>query len=164
MKKTLLTLATVVALGTSAFAMGGSSCQGGMMDGSMMMGSPMGGAMMHGAQGGAMMFDQLNLTDDQRYKLNVLRSEFRLEMAKLRDPKTMQKMQDMMSADSFDKKAFIKFHNEMHDKMIALQADHMEKVFNILTKEQRAELKKIMSERPRRAMMAPNAPASTPSK
>lgn len=158
MKKTILALATVVALGTSAFAFGGA-CQG--MNGGMMMGnSAMGGGMM--MQGGkSMMYDQLNLTDDQRYKLNVLRSEMRLEMAKLYDPKSMQKMQDLMSGDSFDKKAFIKFHNEMHEKMVAIQADHMEKVFTILTKEQRAEMKKLMAQRPQRPMMmmAPSAPA-----
>jgi Spy/CpxP family protein refolding chaperone len=166
MKKTILAVATVVALGTSAFAFGGGACQnmgGGMMMGAGM-GSGMNGGMMHGNRGmmQGMMFDQLNLTDDQRYKLNVLRSEMRLEMSKLRDPKSMQKMQDLMSGETFDKKAFVKFHNEMHEKMVAIQADHMEKVFNILTKEQRAELKKLMAQRPQRPMMmAPAAPAST---
>ena len=69
-------------------------------------------------------------------------------------------MQDLMTADSFNKKEFIKIHNEMHEKMLALQADHMEKVFNLLTKEQRAELKTLMAQKPQKPM--PMAPAAAP--
>ncbi|WP_333803441.1 Spy/CpxP family protein refolding chaperone [Sulfurospirillum sp.] len=165
MKKTILTLATLVALGTtSAFAFGGGNCQGmqsemGMMQGGGMMQGQQ-GMMMHGNRGGMGMFQQLNLTDDQRHKLEVLHSEMKLEMTKLRDPKMATKMQDMMSGDSFNKKEFIKMHNEMHEKMVALQADHMEKVFNILTKEQRAELKTLMAQKPQKPASA--APATAP--
>ena len=152
MKKTILTLATLVALGTtSAFAFGGGQCQN-MQSGMRMMqgGCGMGGSgMMMGGKGGMMpQLMQLNLTDDQRHKLAVLQSEMKLEMTKIRDPKMMTKMQDLMTADSFNKKEFIKIHNEMHEKMLALQADHMEKVFNLLTKEQRAELKTLMAKKP----------------
>lgn len=166
MKKTILTLATLVALGTtSAFAFGGGQCQNmqsgmGMMQGGCGMG---GSGMMMGGKGGMMpQLMQLNLTDDQRHKLAVLQSEMKLEMTKIRDPKMMTKMQDLMTADSFNKKEFIKIHNEMHEKMLALQADHMEKVFNLLTKEQRAELKTLMAQKPQKPMsMAPAAaPAS----
>ena len=164
MKKTILTLATLVALGTtSAFAFGGSQCQNmqsgmGMMQGGCGMG---GSGMMMGGKGGMMpQLMQLNLTDDQRHKLAVLQSEMKLEMTKIRDPKMMTKMQDLMSADSFNKKEFIKIHNEMHEKMLALQADHMEKVFNLLTKEQRAELKTLVAQKPQKPM--PMAPAAAP--
>jgi len=162
MKKTILTLATLVALGTtSAFAYGGGNCQGMQSGMGMMQGGGMGGQgmMMNGNKGGMMMgmpmFQQLNLTDDQRHKLAVLHSEMKLEMTKLYDPKMMTKMQDMMSGESFNKKEFIKMHNEMHEKMLALQADHMEKVFNLLTKEQRSELKTMMAQKPM------NKPAAT---
>jgi len=164
MKKTILTLATLVALGTtSAFAFGGGQCQNmqsgmGMMQGGCGMG---GSGMMMGGKGGMMpQLMQLNLTDDQRHKLAVLQSEMKLEMTKIRDPKMMTKMQDLMSADSFNKKEFIKIHNEMHEKMLALQADHMEKVFNLLTKEQRAELKTLVAQKPQKPM--PMAPAAAP--
>ena len=164
MKKTILTLATLVALGTtSAFAFGGGQCQNmqsgmGMMQGGCGMG---GSGMLMGGKGGMMpQLMQLNLTDDQRHKLAVLQSEMKLEMTKIRDPKMMTKMQDLMSADSFNKKEFIKIHNEMHEKMLALQADHMEKVFNLLTKEQRAELKTLMAQKPQKPM--PMAPAAAP--
>lgn len=164
MKKTILTLATLVALGTtSAFAFGGGQCQNmqsgmGMMQGGCGMG---GSGMMMGGKGGMMpQLMELNLTDDQRHKLAVLQSEMKLEMTKIRDPKMMTKMQDLMTADSFNKKEFIKIHNEMHEKMLALQADHMEKVFNLLTKEQRAELKTLMAQKPQKPM--PMAPAAAP--
>jgi len=169
MKRTILTLATLVALGTTgAFAYGmNGNCQGMPSDGmSMMQGGGMGGqGMMNGNKGGMMMgmpmFQQLDLTDDQRHKLAVLQSEMKLEMTKLRDPKMMTKMQDLMSGESFNKKEFIKLHTEMHEKMVAVQADHMEKVFNILTKEQRAELKTLMSQKPsRRAPGQAPAPVS----
>ncbi len=166
MKKTLLSIVALVALGTSVYAFNGTNC-GNMQPGmGMMQGSPMaGGMMMQGGRGGMgfPMLQQLNLSDDQRYKLGILQGEFKLEMAKLRDPKMMAKMQDIISGDTFNKKEFIKLHNEMHEKMLALQADHMEKVFNLLTKEQRAELKKLMAQRPQRPMMMPmQAPASAP--
>ncbi|WP_263831889.1 Spy/CpxP family protein refolding chaperone [Sulfurospirillum oryzae] len=161
MKKTILTLATLVALGTTgAFAYGGGNCQGMQSDMGMMQGMGQGSMMMHGGKGGMGMLQQLNLTDDQRHKLAVLQSEMKLEMTKLRDPKMMTKMQDLMSGESFDKKAFIKMHNEMHEKMVTLQADHMEKVFNLLTKEQRAELKTLMAQKPQKP--APVTPATTP--
>jgi len=164
MKKTILTLATLVALGTtSAFAFGGGNCQGmqsgmGMMQGGGMSGP---GMMMQGGRGGMAMMEQLNLTDDQRHKLHVLQSEMKLEMTKLQDPKMRTKMQDLMSGDSFNKKEFIKLHTEIHEKMLALQADHMEKVFNLLTKEQRAELKTLMAQKPQRPVPVQTTPATS---
>ena len=148
MKKTLFSLALVTALAGSAFAMGGGcpDCGGGQ--GGMMQGKD-GGKMapqkgMHQGGGDMMgmpMLQNLNLTDDQRHKLAVFQSEMKLEMTKLHDPKMKTKMQEMFTADSFDKKEFIKMQNEMHEKMVTLRANHMEKVFNLLTKEQRLELK-----------------------
>lgn len=156
MKRTILTLATLVALGTTgayAYGMNGN-CQEMQQGMNMNGGKMMPGQGMRGGRGdmmmGVPMLEKLNLTDDQEHKLDVLRSEFKLEMTKLRDPKMMTKMQDLMSGESFNKKEFIKLNNEMHEKMVAVQADHMEKVFNILTKEQRAELKTLMSQKPER--------------
>lgn len=163
MKKTLLSIVALVALGTSVYAFNGNAnCQGNMQPGMMMQGAPMGGQMMHGGMMGFSMLQQLNLSEDQRYQLGILHGEMKLEMAKLRDPKMMTKMQDMMSGDTFNKKEFIKLHNEMHEKMLTLQANHMEKVFNILTKEQRAELKKIVAQRPQRPMQMPMQAAPAP--
>ncbi|MBP6498112.1 MAG: Spy/CpxP family protein refolding chaperone [Campylobacteraceae bacterium] len=151
MKKTILAVATIVALSSSAFAFGGGmNCQGGqsgMGQGMMMQGGGMGQGMM-GRHGGMQMLQSLNLTDDQRHKLSILQSEMKLEMTKLQDPKMMSKMQDFMTGESFNKKEFLKLTGENQAKMNTLKADHMEKVFNLLTKEQRAELKANMAKRP----------------
>lgn len=143
MKKSILGLTVVAVLASSAFAFGGGKCDGqnkggmkqeqGMMQGRG--GSPMG------------MLQMLTLSDDQRHQLAILHSEMKLEMTKMRDPKRMSKMQDIISADNFDKNAFKKMSNEQHEKMMNLKADHMEKVFKLLTKEQRAELKTLMDQK-----------------
>ena len=101
-----------------------------------------------GGRGGMQMLQSLNLTDDQRHKLAILQSEMKLEMTKLHDPKMMSKMQDFMTGESFNKKEFLKLTAENQAKMNTLKADHMEKIFNLLTKEQRAELKANMAKRP----------------
>lgn len=151
MKKTILAVATIVALSSSAFAFGGGmNCQGGqsgMGQGMMMQGGMQKGGMM-GGRGGMQMLQSLNLTDDQRHKLAILQSEMKLEMTKLHDPKMMSKMQDFMTGESFNKKEFLKVTSENQAKMNTLKADHMEKIFNLLTKEQRAELKANMAKRP----------------
>lgn len=151
MKKTILSLALISAIASGAYAFGGGACQnggqGGMMQGKGMMQG------MHGRGGGMQMLNQLSLSDDQRHKLAILQSEMKLEMTKLHDPKIKNKMQTALTGESFDKKEFIKTSNEMHEKMIALKANHMEKVFNLLTKEQRAELKTLIEKRPMMPMM-----------
>ena len=153
MKKTILSLAVVAAMASSAFAMGmGGNCQNGGQGG-MMQGQGMMQKGMHGGGHEMRMLSQLNLTDDQRHKLAILQSEMKLEMTKLHDPKMQAKMQGALTGESFDKKEFIKTSNDMHEKMITLKANHMEKVFNLLTKEQRAELKKLMEQRPMMPMM-----------
>lgn len=137
MNKIVASLALVGVMASGAFAMGGN-CQMGMQNQGQQQGMHGGGMMM-----GMPMLQKINLTDDQRHKLAVLNSEMKLEMTKLQDSKMPTKMQELMVADTFDKKEFIKMHNEMHEKMIAIKANHMEKVFNLLTKEQRAELKNM---------------------
>jgi periplasmic protein CpxP/Spy len=154
MKKTILSLAVVAALASGAFAMGmGGNCQKDGQDGMGGKGSSMQQGM-HGRGGHEMrLLQNLNLTDDQRHKLAILQSEMKLEMTKMRDPKVKSKMQGALTGESFDKKEFIKTSNEMHAKMTELKANHMEKVFNLLTKEQRAELKTLMDKRSSMPMM-----------
>ncbi len=163
MKKTIYLLSVAALLATGIYAYDNTNQQG-MMQSGMQMGIQQGmmqkgmqpcGMMqqgMRGGQDGMQMIERLNLSDDQRYHLSILRAEMKLEMAKLRDPKMMNAMQNLMSADSFDKQAFIKMENDRHTKMLALRANHMEKVFNLLSKEQRAELKDMIGKRPMRPM------------
>ena len=97
---------------------------------------------MMGRNGGMQMFSQLNLTDDQQFKLSILRDEMKLDMKKLRGAKKQGMMIKFVGDNGFDKKAFMKEADTRHTKMMAIKASHMEKVFKILTKDQIAELKK----------------------
>lgn len=153
MKKTIYLLSVAALLATGIYAYDNTNQQG-MMQSGMQMGIQQGMMQkgMRGGQDGMQVIERLNLSDDQRHQLSILRAEMRLEITKLRDPKMMNAMQNLMSADSFDKQAFIKMENDRHTKMLALRANHMEKVFNLLSKEQRAELKDMIGKRPMRPM------------
>jgi Spy/CpxP family protein refolding chaperone len=149
-KKILVTAVLVGTLATGAFAYNkdsqnsgqrgmksGQSTQQGMMKRSHKMNKK--GMSRHG---GMQMFSQLNLSDDQKFQLSILKDEMRLEMKKSRGAKKQGKMVKFVSDDGFDKKAFMAESDSKHTKMMAIKANHMEKVFKILTKEQIAELKK----------------------
>jgi Spy/CpxP family protein refolding chaperone len=114
--------------------MGGQS---GMMGKRMMM-----GGMMNHQRGMMSMFQNLKLSDDQRYKISILRDEMRLDMRKLMGPNHRKEIFNFVSENGFDKAGFKKEMNQMHDKMLDAKADNMEKMFKILTKEQIIQLKK----------------------
>lgn len=92
-------------------------------------------------KGGMMMFSRLDLTQDQRYKLSILKDEMRLEMKKQRGPQQRDNFKKFITVDGFDKEGFLKEMKERQAKMMDLKAAHMEKAFAILTKEQIAKLK-----------------------
>lgn len=50
------------------------------------------------------MFSQLNLNEEQKFKLSILRDEMRLEMKKLRSPKQRYSIKEFVSDSRFDKK------------------------------------------------------------
>jgi len=89
------------------------------------------------------MFAQLNLTDEQKYKLSILKDEMRLEMKKARGYSKQNKIMQFISADGFDKEAFKQFATGKEAAKLELRANFMEKAFGILTKEQIAQLKTI---------------------
>ncbi|WP_024953912.1 Spy/CpxP family protein refolding chaperone [Sulfurospirillum arcachonense] len=91
--------------------------------------------------GGMQMFSNLNLTNDQKFKMSILRDEMKLEMKKLRGVRGQGKMMNFIGDAGFDKAAFTKYSNDKHQKMMNIRINHMEKVFKILTKEQVAQLK-----------------------
>lgn len=99
---------------------------------------------MMGARYGGMMpiLATLNLSDEQRYQLSILRDEMRLEMKKLRGLPQQGRVLKFVKDGKFDKSAFKKEMNQKHQKMLDIKANHMEKVFKLLTKEQVSELKK----------------------
>jgi Spy/CpxP family protein refolding chaperone len=157
MKKIILaTVVTAGIIATSAFAYNqncpnadqkGMNNPQGMQKGMMGQNTKQGCNMSHkrmgknGGQRGMQMMSLLNLSDDQRFQMSILRDEHKLEMKKLRGPVQQGKMMQFVGTDGFDKEAFKKDSTQRHEKMMELKASHMEKVFSILTKEQIAELK-----------------------
>lgn len=156
MKKNILVAAALIAtLSTGAFAYNQGNCNGQRMQQNNMQSKYMQKGMMNqGMQKGMMkksmnkrrgmrMFAQLNLTNEQRYQLSILKDEMKLEMKKARGFKKQNRAMQFFSANGFDKAAFIKSANEKHAKRLELRANFMEKAFKILTKEQVAQLKTI---------------------
>jgi len=162
MKKTILaTVVLVGVLGTGAYAYGncdGSGQKGMMNQQNMQQKSKQCSRSTHkmnqkmvqhhgkmGRHGGMQMFSQLNLSKDQQFNLSVLRDEMKLEMKKLRGVSNKGKMLQFVGDNGFDKKAFMQSADIKHTKMMEIKANHMEKVFNLLTKEQITELKKNLN-------------------
>lgn len=98
---------------------------------------------MHGF--GMFMFSGIDLTDEQNYKLSILRDEMHLNMRKLMGSNPQQHhMINFVSDKGFDKDSFIKEMESRHQQMLKLRTEHFEKVFKILTPEQIDELKKSL--------------------
>ena len=91
--------------------------------------------------GGMQLISQLNLSEDQRFQLSILKDEMKLNIKKAKGPKKQGKMLKFIGDNGFDKVAFQKEMNTKHQVMSSLKADHMEKVFKLLTKEQLTDLK-----------------------
>ena len=157
MKKTTIAALATIGLTTGLFAYGmGGNCGGkGMGNGH---GQHMMGHGMHKGRGGMFSYmKQLDLTTEQKVKLMDLREsqkEMRMGMKKDRKASKMGMKPDMstfMTVDKFDKVAFTEQANK---KMIEMQklrvsrsasmlenrANMMEKVFDILTPQQREKL------------------------
>lgn len=161
MKKSVLASVVLAgALSSSAFAYQGNgmpnNCpqQGNMQQApmqGMMAGKKMDcGMQMMGAQsmrghmkkGSNMMlaFSKLNLTDEQQYKISLLRDEMRLEMKKAMGMRNQAPMFKFVSNNGFDAAGYKKYMGEKSQKMMSLRADYMKKMFDVLTKEQRQQL------------------------
>jgi len=154
MKKNILVAAALIAtLSTGAFAYNQNkgNCDGPRMQQKQMQmqNSDMQRGMKQGMKksmhkrGGMRMFAQLNLTDEQRYNLSILKDEMKLEMKKSRGFKKQNRAAQFISNDGFDKTVFIKSSNERHAKKLELKGNFMEKAFKILTQEQLAQLKTL---------------------
>ncbi len=87
--------------------------------------------------GGAMMsLSAVKLTAEQKTKIDAINEEFRTEMAKLHI-KGKQGMKDpFVVAGGFDKEAFKKDRTEKMQKHIDMQAEHLAKIWAVLTPEQ----------------------------
>ena len=156
MKKSILASALLVgALTTSVFAFpgnGGFNCpqMGPNMqqgpNGSMMAGNRMGYGMNQMGprmqRGGNMfMFAGLQLTNEQLYKMSILRDEMRLEMKKAMGMSRWERpMFKFITKDGFDEKGYKNYMIQRSQKMADLKAEYMKKMINLLTKEQIAKL------------------------
>lgn len=130
---------------------GGMGMGGGMMGGGMGMGpGMMGGGMVH----------MLNLSDDQRSKINKLQDEERRQhwdtMGKIMDERV--KLRDLYAADKRDIQAILKVQdviNQHQRKMMELHLNTQNQVEAILTQEQRDQLKSFRAGGMGPGMMGP---------
>ena len=155
---TIALVSSLAVTGAFAFGMGNGDCFGqgvspenrqmmmqqrGMGYGMMGQQRGMGYGMM-GHHGGGMMFLRgLDLTADQMHEVSILRDEMRLEMKKSMDPtQRKENAKKIFGADKFDKEAFLKNSQERFESRVAIKAKYMEKIYNILTPEQRKQVSK----------------------
>lgn len=150
MKKTILAtvvLSSTLALGAFAYG-GGMNCNGnnpmmnnGNFNGQMMMNKR--GSKMNKRGGMKMMamFNQLNLTVDQRTKIYEIM---------LNQRNKMQTMNDAFTKSSFDKDKFVKLSLSKRENMIKLRAETIEKVYALLTATQKEQFKVLIDLRANR--------------
>ena len=149
-KKILTTVILVGVLATGAFAYN-RNCQNGGQRGMVRGQFSQQGMQQRGMKKGLnhrvgmQMFANLNLSNDQQFKLSILKDEMRLEMRKIRGTQPQARMINFIGANGFDKKSFMKETDSMQTKMTTIKANHMEKVFKILTEEQVSQLKKNLN-------------------
>lgn len=77
----------------------------------------------------------LDLSEEQKGKIDNIIKEFKAELS---DP------YEAFSDEEFDKDAFVKAQRDNIKTMIKNRADLIEKVYSVLTKEQRKDLKTIL--------------------
>ena len=142
MKTAKLLLASMIAA-TAIFAapmgekgMGGCDGKGqkqqmgGYMDKGMMFGAPMS-------------IKTLKLTKEQEDKIAELNKEFRAEMAKLHIGQKSMNKDPFVTKDGFSKEGFKKEANDKMQKVLDLRAEHLAKIYAVLTPEQQKSLTEL---------------------
>lgn len=146
-KKMLIGLSTVLILSSVAIAQPGQGCG---MNGNCpnMQNCPNG---MQGKQGGMKTFKhqrkgghfigaimRLNLTDQQRMQIrDIMRSQMQNRV----------RLSEAFSDTGFDKALFIKLSEQRKANKIQRRADRIEAIYNVLTPEQKKELKQMLNQR-----------------
>lgn len=132
---------------TGAYAFGGKgNCDGqgfSQEKRQMMMQNGGGKGMQSGMKrGGGMMFLRgLDLSAEQTHQISILKDEMRLEMKKSMNPtERKDNAKEVFTAEGFNKDAFLKNADDKHAQRTALKAKYMEKIYNILTPEQRKQV------------------------
>lgn len=141
MKTTKLLLASMIAA-TAIFAApycdkGAGNCEpkgqskmggkSGNMDKGMMFGTPMS-------------LKTLKLTKEQEDKIAELNKDFRAEMAKLHIGQKSINKDPFVAKEGFSKEAFKKEANDRMQKVLDLRAEHLAKIYAVLTTEQQKSL------------------------
>lgn len=96
-------------------------------------------------------FQQLNLTAEQKSAMKENRKEMHTQMKEKRSQRDgkrgMGNMSEFVSANGFDKEAFIAKSTQKVQTRIEMRADRFEKTMNILTPEQRVKLVTLLQEK-----------------
>ncbi|MBT8343339.1 MAG: Spy/CpxP family protein refolding chaperone [Sulfurovum sp.] len=96
-------------------------------------------------------FQKLDLTAEQKSAMKESRKEMRAEIKEKRSQRHtkrgMENMSGFVSAEGFDKDAFIAKATEKSQTMIEMRADRFEKRMNILTPEQRVKFVTLLQEK-----------------
>jgi Spy/CpxP family protein refolding chaperone len=92
----------------------------------------------------------LNLTPEQLHEIKVLKAQMRVEHLKAKTPGSSAKSM-ALSQEGFDKEAFIKAQTDRAKQKAEIKATYMEKLYNILTPEQRQQWVKNMESCPKRS-------------
>ncbi|MDD2895299.1 MAG: Spy/CpxP family protein refolding chaperone [Aliarcobacter sp.] len=91
---------------------------------------------MHNQRGGIFhMFKELNLTDEQKTKIEQIMDENR---------KNIKSENEAFTKDGFDKAKYIQIMTEKRDNMLKSHADVMEKAYAVLTDKQKEQLKVLI--------------------
>ncbi len=122
----------------------------GGMGSDMMGGGMMGGGMMGGGMMGYAPYQFLNLTDDQRSRINKIQDEERRKhwqtMGKVMDERA--RLRDLYQADKRDSQAILKVQeqiDQLQRKMLELHLNTQNQVEALLSQEQRDQLKTFRS-------------------
>jgi periplasmic protein CpxP/Spy len=81
------------------------------------------------------MFERLNLTAEQKTKIEQIIDESR---------KNIKSEDEAFTKDSFDKAKYVQIMSEKRDNMLKSYADTMEKSYAVLTTKQKEQLKVLM--------------------
>ena len=96
-------------------------------------------------------FQKLELTSEQKVAMKENRKEMREQMKAKRSQRqakrSMANMGEFVSANGFDKQAFIDKATQKAQTRIEMRADRFEKTMNILTPEQRIKFVSLLQEK-----------------
>lgn len=96
-------------------------------------------------------FQKLDLTDAQKSVMKenrqAMRGQMKVKRSQRKGKRGMANMSEFVSANGFDKQAFIAKATQRSQAMIEMRANRFEKTMNILTPEQRVKLVTLLHEK-----------------